>query len=510
MAELVETIPGREVSARPAGAVAATARPARLARVRAWPAVRKFVLALSVLYVAKQVILVLLFPPFTGHDEVAHYSYLRVVATEGRVPVLPDLEEWRAGMAAENSPAVDRLPDELYRYCDYTTDDWWCERKYADDPPDSVTLSGDLYPSGWIYTANHPPLYYILMTPVYWLSAGSSPETQQYLLRFAVIPFGLATVWLAYALSRIVFPRDGFLAVTVPAFVAFQPQISYEAAMVNNDILGIAIVGAILCLLAAGIRDRFPTGLCALLGVAFGIALLSKGTSMTIAPVIGLAVLVSVGPRDVRGLLRRGAIIGGCAAVLAAPWYLFLYRQYGDLSSLELINRLQYWNRPNGTFFGQLFNRGFAADRFNETWGQFGWRLIPLDAPLLWAIGLPLVVALGGLVQYALTANRGISASMNDPVLRPARWQVLALGMLFVTCLVAYLAVIQFGTQFALTQARYYFPAINAAALLLMLGLRTLIPLRFHGYGRAAVLAALVALNLVIATQYVIPFWHEL
>ncbi|MDP9368549.1 MAG: hypothetical protein M3Q03_09800, partial [Chloroflexota bacterium] len=44
---------------------------------------RQFVLVLLTLYLAKQAIYVVAFPPFTGHDEVAHYAYLRTVATEG-------------------------------------------------------------------------------------------------------------------------------------------------------------------------------------------------------------------------------------------------------------------------------------------------------------------------------------------------------------------------------------------------------------------------------------------
>jgi hypothetical protein len=77
---------------------------------------------------------------------------------------------------------------------------------------------------------------------------------------------------------------------------------------------------------------------------------------------------------------------------------------------------------------------------------------------------------------------------------------------LIVACVVAYLAVIQFGTTFALSQARYYFPIVNAAALLVMLGLRTLIPLRARPIGQGLIVAALIALNVTIVTAYVLPF----
>ncbi len=92
--------------------------------------------------------------------------------------------------------------------------------------------------------------------------------------------------------------------------------------------------------------------------------------------------------------------------------------------------------------------------------------------------------------------------------MHPASWQVNALLVLLATAVLAYLAVVQFGTTFSLTQARYFFPAVNAGAILLLLGLRTVIPRAFHRYGQGAVFAALVLLNILIFTQYVIPHYR--
>jgi len=79
---------------------------------------------------------------------------------------------------------------------------------------------------------------------------------------------------------------------------------------------------------------------------------------------------------------------------------------------------------------------------------------------------------------------------------------------MIVACLIAYIAIIQFGTQCALTQARYFFPVINAATLILMLGFRTLIPQALRPAGRGILLIGLVVLNVYIFTSYVVPFWY--
>src|SRR4051812_42167256 len=83
--------------------------------VRAWPLARRFLLALCVIYLAKQAFNVFIFPPFSGHDEVAHYSYLRTVATEHRVPVLPDARAWIATGDPDSTPSGDFIPAELYK-----------------------------------------------------------------------------------------------------------------------------------------------------------------------------------------------------------------------------------------------------------------------------------------------------------------------------------------------------------------------------------------------------------
>jgi 4-amino-4-deoxy-L-arabinose transferase-like glycosyltransferase len=473
-----------------------------------WPEATRFIVVLLAFYLVKQAFSVATYYPFSGHDELAHYSYIQTLVTEHRIPELPDLTAWRADLNGGEPPPTDSIPTELYPYCRFTLD-WYCEPdnpRWSANPPRIVTVPGfGYFPSGYQYVANHPPLYYLAMAPIYLLSATASPLAQQYLLRLAAIPFGMATVYAAYRAARALFPGDAFLAVTTPAVIALQPQISYEAAMVNNDIVAIAITSVLLWGVIVGLRDRFPPRLCLALGVGLGLDLLAKSTALSIAPVIAIALLLGFGWRDWKGLIGRGATIGVPAAVIAAPWYLFLYRTYGDFSGLGRVEALQYWNSPMGSFFELLTDWHFALGRFKETWGEFGWRLIHLDTTLLWVIGIPTIAAVIGLGLFVLTAGRGLTRWRDEPE-HVQGWQWLTLGLLALTCILAYLAVVQFGTEFALSQARYFFPAAIAAALLAMLGLRTLIPTRLRPTGQGVVVAAMLLLNVVILAGYVLPF----
>src|SRR3954451_17050055 len=92
---------------------------------------RRFLIALLAVYVAKQLVVAFVSPPFTGHDEVGHFGGVRVLATQGSIAML-----W-----------TDTLPADLYEYHAYSIE--WHDR---DSSP--------------LYTAVHPPLYYVLTAPL--------------------------------------------------------------------------------------------------------------------------------------------------------------------------------------------------------------------------------------------------------------------------------------------------------------------------------------------------------
>jgi 4-amino-4-deoxy-L-arabinose transferase-like glycosyltransferase len=490
---------------------------------------RRFIVLLLLIVLAKGIILTFVHAPYSGHDEVAHYAYLQMVAEEGRIPVLPELAEWREVYRDDGEYSHDRIPGEFWDYCRRATIDWspGCQDpRFENQPIYAMSLAGDYFPTGWIYTANHPPLYYLLMSPVHWLTSDLSIEGQLYALRLAAIPFGLLTVVMAWLTVRTLFGGERFLTLMVPTFVAFQPQISYEAAMLNNDILAIAFTSVVVYGLVRGLKQGFPIGTVALIGFFYGLAILSKNTSLTTGGIIAFAMVFGIGARRWREWLAKGTLAAGVAAAMVWPWYLYLWRTYGDFTGLARIRELQYWNydgseRP--TVWAQLVSKRFFFMRWRETWGEFGWRLIPLGDPeardwwLLRVLLLVSMLAALGIAVWAIRLQRRQHAMLAtgdhrpvtapDPILDLQRWQVVGVLTMGMTCLLAYFAILQFGTTFSLTQARYYFPAIVPAAILFVLGLRAVIPRRWLTVAGAGLLLGLAILNVVIYTAYVLPYW---
>ena len=434
---------------------------------------RRTMIVLVMLGVAavKQCAIVLLYPPFQGHDEVAHLGNIRVIDRLGRLPTLGD-----------------DLPLSWVEFSRFTLD----------------------WPA--LYTANHPPLYYLLAWPFFRL-AGDDPLAQLYAVRFFAVPWFLATIWLSYLLARLLSPDGDFLPLTVPAMIAFQPQLAFEGAIVNNDILAIAIGAALLYVTSLALRDGLPSTRALLLGVLLGLGLLTKATLTVFVPVVVGVAIWLVRPRakrDIRsGIWWRDAGWRVTPLVLPAiliplPWYVFLWHTYGDITAFRALDDLQAtWGPPAGSLSEQLASWSFHRERLHEMWGYFGWKLLPLSRVELWTVeiatGISLAGVLVGLVRV-LVASRASNWSPSEP------WRISIVAMLGGTTVLMYAAMLYAGTQIFITQVRYAFPIMPALAILAMLGIRSLIPARAQRVGAAVLVVGVMGFQAVVLSRLVLPY----
>jgi 4-amino-4-deoxy-L-arabinose transferase-like glycosyltransferase len=467
-----QTEPGqRQVSARDA----ASQTPEQAPRHSGRTSIRtRIVLALIAIACVKQIVLAVAYPPFEGHDEVAHLSYLQTIAEDGRLPTFSDT-----------------LPAALGDYSRFTLD----------------------WPA--LYTANHPPLYYIVSLPAYELAADDY-LAQLYAVRLVSIPFFLLTIWLSYLLARMLFPDDTFIVLGAPAIVAFQPQLSFEGAIINNDMLAIMFGTLLLYLCLRAIRDGLSLRLALALGIVCGLGLLTKATLLGLLPIVaGVAVWCrwprpweSVRERDwLRKTSLRALAIVGPTIALALPWYIYLRRTYGDFTAFEATQKLQGdWNHPAGSFTDLLFSSSFHEERVHEMWGYFGWRLIPLGSGSLALIYVVMLLAgIGMLVAVYRWLQQGRARGW--PAFDSVRGrQAAGVVTLSAATVLMYGAMVYFGTMFLLTQARYFFPILPAAIVLATAGLRSLVPGGWQRPATVGVVAGAALFQMLILTKLVLPY----
>jgi len=433
---------------------------------------------LLVLFVIKQILLVAIIGPFTGHDEVDHFSYIaRLAAGDGlgvvgEVRLPKDLAPYYAGCVAPGAQAV------VGSAC------------YVADPPFNSEVI-------------QPPLYHLLMVPIY-LAVPGGILAKLYALRLISVLIGLGVVWLAYLTARLLFPNDALIVAGVPIFVAFQPQFSFEAAIVNHDILLIFLFSLLMYLLLRGLRDGVSPRLALAMGLIGAAGLWTKVSFALALPVVvvGLFMAWRDTSRSWRALIGWLALAVVLPMVLALPWFVRSYELYGDPTGTSRLGGI--YAGTASTYWGMISSPGFWQGRLEDFWGNYGWRLIPFDTRdnliiwLVWAVcgvGLLALIVRGIVVRF--TGGRHL--------LDRFQWRGLfLLGLSFVALLygMLYVGTIQF------TQSRFVFPAMIGIGTLTVVGVDRWLPARTRAILVPVLVAALLFLNVYVALRYILPFYY--
>ena len=412
-------------------------------------------------------------PPWQNPDEPAHFNYISHLADQRQLPAL--------------------------RMGDY--DAAYLERLKAERFPPALSVEPVRYES------HQPPLYYLLATPVYWLSRGNLIA-----LRLFSAALGAGVVLLIFLCARAALPDAPRIALGAAAFAAFLPMHVAVMASVNNDALAeLALAAATLTLLRWRQRpddepsdDRFfDAGRLLLLatGVLIGVGFLTKATTYIFLPV-ALCVVITKGRRRGAGGAPRATPRGAQCALLAAPalllglpWWIRNSLLYGgwDILGLAWHNVVvtgqpttAAWIAENGwnAYWGRAWT--FTAKSF---WGVFGWLGVFMDARVYTALFvLSALAALGLLFQagrWIYHARRRWPDALDSP------WTTLLLLWLG-----TFAAYAWYNVEFIQHQGRYLFPAMPAWSLFFALGWWGVLERRASRAAGAALLAA-AALQLV-------------
>lgn len=379
-------------------------------------------------------------PAWQVPDEPAHYNYIRYIAQTGTLPVLQAGDYDQAYLERLKS---NRFPPDL--------------------PIDSVR-----------YESYQPPLYYLLLTPIFVIFGGALIP-----LRLFSLVLGAGVIGFAFLVVRELFPARPLLALTAAGFIAFIPQHVAMMAGVNSDSLAELVMGAGLWMGVKGAKGTEGTQGTWLgrkwefvLALVVGAAFLTKVTVYPLALVASLTILLCwirrrplVEWRAARPLIFDLLLVFVPALLLGALYWGRNVAVYGWPDFLGAIRhgavvqgqpRTSEWIAIYGS---EEVARRFVTTTFQSFWGQFGWMGVVMD----WRVYLAL-----GLYSAALTVGT-IGAAVRRPSLTTAQRD--GLTILGVSGLLTLAVYLYYNVSFVQHQGRYLFPALIPLGLAAAVGI---------------------------------------
>ena len=399
-------------------------------------------------------------PPFHPTDETAHVGYAQEIAS-GRLPEIRTFPE---------------VPVEARQ--------WQAERSTAND----IRYRG-------VWVANHPPLHYVAVAPLVWVSnATGALDGGLILMRFANVAFAAVGVVFTFLLASEITRRNHRLALLAAALAALVPQGHAVFSQGLNDGLGFAAGTAVVWAGARCLRriDALGRRDLALLAATAAVAFGARAATMLLAiAVVGMVALCRfTRPADsvnvqLRRATRLAATALGPAALLFGWFYVRNWVLYGDVGASQYL--LEMFRRDRrGSMLDMVVRWSMWSNVYEGLMSPTTRRrLVPPGSAvitLVGAVGVAIVFVTGRLTRRAETQTATDMASHTATRTATLRWQ-LALALVAVA-LIAF-TIAQHASGGGNAHARYAMPAIGAAAVLVVVGMeRVLVALGATGPGR--------------------------
>lgn len=245
-------------------------------------------------------------PPWSIIDEQQHVHYVQSLAETGRIP----------------TAGITYISDEIARAsATRSATLHWSE--HTTQEPQHWGLEGNSY-EGY-----QPPLFYLLMAPVYLLLPGDM-LSKLYGLRWTMVALSLITVWLCMAITQRVFPSRPLLPYLTALVLVAIPERTLATSRVNNDVLTEVLAALFILQLTAAILGKISVRSSVGLGVVFGLGMLTKLSFAVLAPLLLILVWQH---RKSLGIRRCVASFVSVAGLLVVPWLLRNVWLYGDITA---------------------------------------------------------------------------------------------------------------------------------------------------------------------------------
>ena len=428
-------------------------------------------------YVLLGILFSLMIPEWEAPDEPAHYNYIRQLA-QFDMPIMTD-NDYDQDYQSEviGADFDDQYSVEPFSYEDY-----------------------------------QPPLYYLLQTPVFWLSGGSVKA-----MRLFGVFLGAITLFLAFQVFSHLATIAGWpkaIPLIATAFFAFLPQHLAIQSSINNDSLAELLIAAGLLLLIYEVptwrmsqpssRIRFwpRTATGRWLVVVLSLCLLTKVTAYLLILVVGLTILFTL-RWDWQAIFQKGFQLFTVPFLVGCLWWvrnLFVYG-WPDFLGIEAHDSAVVGQPTTADWIDQFgfmeVTRRFFQTTFRSFWGQFGWMEVVMPSWVYSVLAIFSILVLLGFLFACLSSKDALPASL-----------IALLTVLFLLNLTLYLA---YNITFVQHQGRYFFSSLVPISVAVAIGIWFFIgqnnrlkelPEFFWGY---LLSFGLVGLNLLALFRFILP-----
>jgi len=412
-------------------------------------------------------------PPWGLIDEEQHVHYIQLLAEEQSLPVV--------GQTYLSSDIINSL---------FETRRW----EVFHWPTPVSREPREIGFEGHSYQGYQPPLFYILFAPLYAILPGDM-LTKVYGLRWAIVALSLLTVWIAYRITRELFPQWPLLPYLVCLILVVLPERTASVSRVNNDVLLEIIAAAFIWVCVRIVLNGISARRSLWLGWLFGLGVLTK---MSMAGLVIMVAFAFWSNRRRQGFWRYAALAIGMSTLVIAPLVARNFWLYGDGTGLSsfLIIRGRY-----DTVMNLETVVSASIDLFRHFWVVWWKGASPASNPVLnviWILlaGLSIWSAIGLTKFYLRQRKAGEQIERTQVVLM----FVLAILGFGISTLGVYLLGVE-----PVIQGRFLLPVIVPLVILFCLGL-------YNGqYGNIALLATgclLVVLDMLSLFGNLVPYYY--
>jgi 4-amino-4-deoxy-L-arabinose transferase-like glycosyltransferase len=365
------------------------------------------------------------------------------------------------------------------------------------------------------------PLYYMMAAVPYRLFIEGDLLVRAHVQRIFSLLTSCAIVVVAYLISRLLFPGNAAMRLTIPTLVAFHPLMTQMTAVVSVDGFYVLCYSLLIMLCIMVFRDEFNWKIGFVMGIFFAIGFLTKPTINGFAPLIALLVIYDWW----RGQGRRkevvwGALVMGIVILALSGWWM--------IRSLRINDDLFYFNpvlEGHRIIQNPFYDYGLLAhmlDYYRSVWGgifvtwwaHFGWLDTALSPWIYDSLrGLTLFALLGLLLWLIQNWNSrpSIASWRGETSKAPLIvWAFLALSIVVPIVLLQVYDLTfwwQYGNGRGL-QGRYWLGTIVPMLTFFAAGLLVWVPRRWKGSAHNVLRVGMVLLNLVSLLAFVLPRYY--